>query len=248
MPLVVLSVIIQIAFIIHILKTGRNTTWIWVVMMLPAAGAAAYFFMELLPELSKTRGGINAQKSLKKIINPNKDFKNATNNFTVIDTVENSSKLAAEYLNKDMFAEAKELYKKCLTGIHEDDPDFMYGLAQSDYGLENHAEAKQTLDTLIKENPTYKNVDAHLLYAKCLVKLNETEAALKELAALDTYYPGPEGTYRYALLLRTLGKEGQAEELLERILQDAKLSDKHYRARYKSWISKTKQALKNKPQ
>ena len=244
MPLIVLSVIVQIAFIIHILKTGRNTTWIWVVMMLPAAGAAAYFFMEILPELSQSRTGVKAQKGLGKIINPNKDFNNATNNYTVVDTVENSTKLAAEYLNKGEFEQAKVLYEKCLVGIHEDDPDLMYGLAQAEYGLINYSQAKQVLDDLIKDNPTYKNVDAHLLYARCLVKLNETDAALKELSALDEYYPGPEATYRYAMLLQTTGKHAQAEQLLEKILQNAKLSDKHYRARYKPWISKAKQALK----
>ena len=244
MPLFVLSAIVQIAFIIHIIKTGRNTTWIWVVMMLPMLGAAAYFFMEIFPELSKSRTGVKATKGLGKIINPNKDFKNATNNFSVVDTVENSSKLATEYLTKDMFAEAKELYEKCLTGIHEDDPDLMYGLAQSEYGLANYAKTKEVLDNLIRDNPTYKNVDAHLLYARCLVKLEETDAALKEFSALDEYYPGPEATYRYAMLLQTLDKNDQAEGLLEKILQDAKLSDKHYRSRYKPWINKAKQELK----
>jgi len=244
MPLVVLSVIVQIAFIIHILKTGRNTTWIWVVMMLPAAGAAAYFFMEILPDLRQSRSGVKAQRGLGKIMNPNKGLKEATNNFTVVDTVENSSKLAAEYLNKGEFAEAKALYEKCLTGIHEDDPDLMYGLAQAEYGLENYSRTRQVLDDLIRNNPTYKNVDAHLLYARCLVKLNETDAALKEFSALDEYYPGPEATYRYAMLLQTLGKQDQVEQLLEKILQNAKLSDKHYRARYKSWINKAKMELK----
>ena len=244
MPLFVLSAIVQIAFIIHIIKTGRNTMWIWVVMMLPMLGAAAYFFMEIFPELSKSRTGVKATKGLGKIINPDKDFKDATNNFTVVDTVENSSKLAAEYLTKDMFEEAKELYEKCLTGVHEDDPDLMYGLAQSEYGLENYARTKEVLDNLIRDNPTYKNVDAHLLYARCLVKLEETDAALKEFSALDEYFPGPEATYRYAMLLQTLDKDEQAEALLEKILQDAKLSDKHYRSRYKLWINKAKQELK----
>lgn len=213
--------------------------------MLPGIGAAAYFFMEIFPDLSRSRGGVKVQKGLGKIINPNKNFKNATNNFTVVDTVENSSKLAAEYLNKGEFAEAKTLYEKCLVGIHEDDPDLMYGLAQAEYGLESYSQAKQVLDKLIKNNPTYKNVDAHLLYAKCLVKLNETDAALKEYVALDEYYPGPEATYRYAMLLQTLGEDDQAKPLLEKIMQNAKLSDKHYRARYKPWINKAKQSLKN---
>ncbi|OIO72489.1 MAG: hypothetical protein CO186_03685 [Zetaproteobacteria bacterium CG_4_9_14_3_um_filter_49_83] len=52
MPLIVLSVLLQVAFIVHIAKTGRSTYWIWIVLMLPLAGSIAYFIVELLPELT----------------------------------------------------------------------------------------------------------------------------------------------------------------------------------------------------
>ncbi|PWQ97977.1 tetratricopeptide repeat protein [Leucothrix pacifica] len=243
MPFFILSVIVQIAFVIHIMKTGRNTTWIWVVMMLPGAGAAAYFFIEILPDLLGTRTGWKARKAVNDLISPNRDLKRASNDFEMADTVENSSRLAAEHLAKEQFQEAKALYDKCLSGIHEDDPHLMYGRAQAEYGLEEYEQVRHTLDTLIKLNPDFKNVDAHLLYAKNLVKLNEIDLALKEFEVLDETFPGPEATYRYAKILEGLDRDDEAEALFEKILKNAKLSDKHYRSRYKAWIKLAKEAL-----
>ena len=37
MPLFILSILLQIALVVHIVRTGRNTTWIWIVVMLPLA-------------------------------------------------------------------------------------------------------------------------------------------------------------------------------------------------------------------
>ena len=242
MPFFALSIIVQIAFVIHILKTGRNTTWIWVVMMLPAAGAAAYFFIEILPDLLGTRTGWKAKKAVNDLISPNRDLNRANNDFEMADTVGTSSRLAAEYLVKEQYQEAKELYNKCLSGLYEDDPNFLYGRAQAEYGLEEYSAVKQTLDDLIRLNPSFKNVDAHLLYAKNLVKLASTQEALKEFEVLDETYPGPEASYRYAMILKDLDRESEAQALFEKILKNAQLSDKHYRERYKAWIKLAKEA------
>ncbi|PCK07520.1 MAG: hypothetical protein COA42_13985 [Alteromonadaceae bacterium] len=32
MPLFILSLLFQVGFVIHIIKTGRSTTWIWIVI------------------------------------------------------------------------------------------------------------------------------------------------------------------------------------------------------------------------
>jgi len=45
--------ILQICFVIHVLKTGRETFWIGIIMMLPGIGCAAYFFTRILPGLNE---------------------------------------------------------------------------------------------------------------------------------------------------------------------------------------------------
>ena len=214
-------------------------------MMLPAAGAAAYFFIEILPGLMGTRTGWQAKKAVNDLISPNRDLKRASNDFAMAETVENSSRLAAEHLAKEQYQEAKTLYGKCLSGIHEDDPHLLFGRAQAEYGLKEYSQVKQTLDDLIRLNPSFKNVDAHLLYAKTLLNLGETDLALKEFEVLDETFPGPEGSYRYAMILKEQGQPDKAKALFEKILKNAQLSDKHYRSRYKAWIKLTKEALQS---
>jgi len=46
----ILSLLIQAGLIVHVIKTGRSSLWIWH-RLLPPAGPIAYVVVELLPEL-----------------------------------------------------------------------------------------------------------------------------------------------------------------------------------------------------
>ncbi|WP_020408697.1 tetratricopeptide repeat protein [Hahella ganghwensis] len=236
MPFLILSILIQVALVVHIFKTGRNTTWIWVVVMLPMVGSIAYFIVEVLPDLGNSRSGKKARRAVSGAVNPNREIKQAAMDYSIADTRENSAALAEEMLKKGMFAEAQALFKKCLKGLYEHDPTFMFGLARAEFGLQNHAETKAILDRLIEHNPDYKNADAHLLYARTLEQTGDIEAALHEFSVLDTYFPGPEASYRYALLLRKSGETAKAQELLVKIITQANRASRHYNDLYKTWI------------
>lgn len=236
MPVFIISLIIQIALVVHIIKTGRNTIWIWVVILLPLAGTIAYLIVEVLPELTGSRTARRVGKNIGNAINPNKDIKQAAQNLYVSDTVENSLKLAEQCLEKNMFEDAKQLYEKSLTGIHAQDPDIMHGLAKAEFALGNFDRVKQLLDDLIANNPDYKNADAHLLYARSAEELNDTDLALQEYKVLDEYYPGPEASCRYAMLLKSTGDLQQANTIFEKIITLSRLSGKHYNTLHKEWI------------
>jgi hypothetical protein len=47
------------------------------------------------------------------------------------------------------FAEAIEHYEKALTGLYEDDPDLLLGLAQAQFANADYEKSKQTLEGLI---------------------------------------------------------------------------------------------------
>ena len=77
MPFFILSLVLEVALIIHIVKTGRNTTWIWIVLMLPLAGSIAYLIIEVLPGLTGSKTGRKAAKKISTTVNPNRDLKKA---------------------------------------------------------------------------------------------------------------------------------------------------------------------------
>lgn len=239
----IISILIQILIVIHIIKTGRSTTWIWVVVMLPLAGSVAYLVLEILPDLMGTRTGRRAMQNISKTINPNKDLNRASMDLERADTVENNMRLADEFLTRDQFIEAKELYAKCLRGVHETDPAIMAGLAKAEFGLGDFAAAKNTLDRLIETNPEYKNEDCHLLYARSLEILNDIPGAEHEYQVLVKYYSGPEAKFRYALLCKRLDKIMEAQKLLEDIISTFRTSGKHYGYLHKDWLAKARNEL-----
>jgi hypothetical protein len=236
MPLIVLSVLVQAALVIHIIKTGRNTTWIWVVVILPGAGSIAYLLLEVLPDLMNTKSGRSAGRKIQTVVNPNKDINAAAKNFAVSDSVENSMKLAEECFKKGLYSDAKELYAKSLRGVHADNPDLLYGLAKTDYELGNFSETRDTLDKLIELNPEYKNQEAHLLYARTLEALGEVAAALHEYETLHGYFSGPKASYHFGKFLQGQNQPDKAREIFNHILHIAKNSPSHYRSTHKEII------------
>ncbi len=244
MPFFILSLLIQVALVIHVVKTGKNTTWIWIVVMLPLAGSIAYFVLEILPELTSSRAGRSTGRKVRSAINPNSDINAAAREYAQSDTVANSVRLAEECCNKAMFLQAKELYLKCLTGIHASDPALMFGLAKSDFGLNNFSETKATLDKLIQLNPEYKNQEAHLLYARALEMLTDVTAARHEYETLQAYYSGPDACYFYGVFLISQGQLEQGREVLQGVLEKADHAGKHYQSLHKEILKKVKASLK----
>lgn len=236
MPFFIISILLQVALVVHIVKSGRNTMWIWIVVMLPMAGSIAYLLLEVLPELMAGRAGRSVKRNIEGLVNPNKGINAAARELSISQTVENSMKLAEECMSKGMYEEARKLYKKSLKGVHDSDPVIMYGLARAEFGLRNYYQAKQQLDELIIRNPGYKNPEAHLLYARTAEALNDMELAFQEYEALDGYYPGPEATLRYALLLKKNGSHERASSLLEKIIHLSEVSGRHYNSLHKQWI------------
>lgn len=128
------------------------------------------------------------------------------------------------------------MYQGCLKGVHADDPELLHGLARAEFELNEFAEARSTLDKLANSNPNFKNANARLLLARALEELDETELALREYEALEGNFPGPESTYRHAMLLKKEGAMTDADILINGIVRDAKISSKHYNSTYRVWI------------
>src|SRR5471032_2198158 len=55
MPIYILVLLLEIACIVHIMRTGRERFWIYIVLFLPMAGMLAYLAAEVLPDLLGSR-------------------------------------------------------------------------------------------------------------------------------------------------------------------------------------------------
>jgi hypothetical protein len=243
MPFFILGLLIDVLLVIHVLKTGRNTIWIWVVVMLPMAGPIAYLIIEVLPEFSRSRTARRAMSSAKKAIDPTRDLRHAHLRLRITDSIDSRRRVADELCNAGNYAEAVDYYRQALVGLYEHDPHLLLGMARAQFELDDPTHARETLDRLIKENPNFKSSDGHLLYARALEAEGNISKASDEFATLAKYYPGAEARYRYAALLRKTGDTQAARDVLTQLLNDAEVATKHYRKAQSEWLSLAKRDL-----
>ena len=236
MPLIGLSLIIQIAFAIHVVKTGREIYWVYIIMFLPGIGAGLYFFTQVLPDLGQSRTINTAKNSLIKAIDPQRELRKRKQQLALANTLDNKLKLAEECFDANMITDAIELFQVCLKGVGEGDPNIMVKLANAYFANQDYEMAMQTLDETIKLNPNYNSPDGHLLYARSLEKLQRFDQALEEYSALSETYPGEEGRVRFGLLLLKLEQPNKAIEVFNQTITRSKLAPKFYQKKEKHWI------------
>lgn len=236
MPFLVLSILVQLAMIVHVMKTGRNTTWVFVLILAPVIGGLAYFIVELLPEILSSRGARKARRSVADAVDPNRELRRAAQQHAIADTVQNAIGLANQHLGREQYAEAAELFSKCLRGLHADDPHILFGLAKAQFGLRDYGSVIQTLDRLKAANPKAPVAESHLLYARAQEESGAMEAAETEYESLAKYYPGPEARCRLALLLKARGEVKGAQALFQAVLAESRVAGRHYNQVHKEWI------------
>lgn len=241
MPFFLISVLLQVLTIIHIIRSGRDRIWIFIVALLPMVGMLAYALAELVPEIMGGRAARNMRQGTLKRLDPQRDLRARLLALEGADTVENRRLAAEEYLKLDAPEEALALYRRCLAGVHADDSALLLGAARAAQAAGYPAEVLDHLDHLRATNPSFQSAEAHLLYAKALEALQRDEDAAREYAALVTYATGEEARCRYGLLLQRQGDQAGADALFAEILRRAKHGNGHYRSREARWIELAQQ-------
>ena len=226
MPLLIVTWIAQLLLIVHALRNGRPYYWIFILLMAPGIGAVAYVLVEILPDLQGSFAARRAMRNVKRTLDPGADA---------------ARQLAAELMENGRYAEAIEHYRSALTGLYEDDPDLMLGLATAQFGNGDAAGCRETLDQLKERNPDYRSAEGHLLYAKALEAADDLDGALEEYEALAGYYPGAEARVRYAQLLERMDKPELARQEYANLLAAAELAPKHFRKAQKKWLAQAKE-------
>ena len=243
MPLIILTIIVQIVLIAHVFRTGRPMYWALIILIAPGIGSIAYFLVELLPGLRGSHRARRALRGVRKTLDPEGDLRQRRKQLKLSGSVDASRHVAAELVESGRYAEAIEHYSDALTGLYEHDPDLLLGLATAQFGNGEPENAKATLERLIEHNPEFKSPDGHLLYARAAEACGDDELAKSEYAAVAAYYAGAEARLRYGLFLEKTGENELALEQFEDIVSAAELAPRHYRRAQKCWIREAKDGI-----
>jgi hypothetical protein len=236
MAFLILSIAIQAGLVIHVIKTGRNFIWIWVIVLLPYAGPLAYIAVEILPELFRSRTAQRTARGFRKAMDPEADLRRYEGEARLTGNVASRQRYAEELSKHGRHDEAIAQYREALTGLYQHDANLMLGLAQAQFAKGDATAARTTLDELIRLNPDFRSPQGHLLYARALEAEGNYQKALEEYAVLAPSYPGAEAAVRYAQLLKSQGRREDAQKVARDLLEQARIAPQHYRKAQKSWL------------
>jgi len=235
--------LIQLALIIHVLKTGRNRYWILVILFLPLIGGIAYLVIEILPEFSGSISGQRAVRNVRKTLNPGSELRHHEAAWEQSPNVDNGRRYAVALLDSGKTAEAEEIVNGALKGLFATEPTLLLIKARIEFEQDRPAEAVETLEILQENNPDFRNAEGHLLYARSLEANGQTDKAVREYSAVSGYFPGVEARYHLAMCLKITGNTQASKDELESILNDAKIAPPHFRKSQKIWLDAVKHEL-----
>lgn len=237
MPFALIAVLLDIATIFHAAQTGRLKPWAFIILGVPFVGSLAYICVELIPDLVGSPEVKRARKRVASKLDPEKLYRELSDQLAVSDTVANRAALAAECVEVARFDEAERHYDHILKLPMGDEPKYALAKAQVQFAAKHYADALATLDDLQKRWPDFQSPEGHLLYARVLAELGHVDEALAEFHAVSDYFPGAEATVRYGLLLKTVGRTAEARVVLNELLIKMKRAPRYLRNAQAEWLA-----------
>jgi hypothetical protein len=233
-----LHFIVAIFFASHVLRTGQDRYWLWILLGFPGIGSLVYAITVWLPMLRNTREGHQLVRGARRLLDPQRELREAQEALDVAATADNRLRLAEALLEAGRPDEAVRQYQAVLTGVHAGDPHVRVRLAHAMLDADQAAAARAELEALIAATPDFKSPEGHLVYARALAALDERTKAREEFEVLVGYFAGLEARARYAEALLAWNDGARLRELLAESERIVKRMPGATRAINREWIDR----------
>lgn len=231
---------VQIACIVHVVRTGRSMMWIVLILFAPGIGAAVYFVFEIWPDLRAGRGG---GLELKIPETSGRVIKRLQEELEFSNTVKKRVELAQALAAAKRFDEATETLAVSLRGVFKDDPVLTLELAEVHFQAGRPAEALTALELLDRIKSKDARQRRWLLAARSLQALGRNDEARERFETALEQASGEEPRCRLAQFLVAQGEADAARTLFEELLKNAKQGGGVFRRHNREWISAAKDGL-----
>lgn len=243
LPLLGLSLLIAIALCVHVVRTGQQMYWLWIILAFQPVGGLVYFVAIIAPTWF---GGRTAQKmgqAARKALDPQREYREAARAVDDAPTVANRVRLAVAATELGKHAEAERLYDESLTGMYADDPQLLLGRANALIELNRPNDALPLLEKLGETPNAGRTPHTMLALGRVYHALGREEQAETALSWAADHYPGFEGIARYTVFLARQGRKDEARAKLAEIDKRLSKTHSHFRKEAKGWRDLAAQAV-----
>jgi hypothetical protein len=243
-PLFILLLIFSIVLCVHVVRTGQQMYWLWIILAFQGIGGLIYVIAVIIPSWTGGKTARRIGAAARETLDPERAYRNAKAAYDDTPTVANAMRLAAAASAHGRHAEAEALYAAAAQGVHAEDSAILLGHANALIELGRYAEALPPLQKVAElADKGLRTPQAALAEGRAyegLGRLSEAQEAYEYAAGR---LPGMEALARYAAFLAHVGRKAEAAEQLAEIDRRIRRADPYFRKEARAWRDLAAQAV-----
>ena len=209
-----LHILFAVLCAVHAVKSGQPLYWLFILFMFPLLGSIVYLFAVYLPSSRLERGAKKTVSAVAKVLDPNREVREARAAYDEAATAQNQMRLAAALLETGDAEAAAQLYEGALKGPFASDLEIRYGAARAFVECGRFAEALGHLEAIRKTKKEFRLEGVSLLTGRALAGLGRDAEARAELESAVATFGTFEARAEFAMYLLGRGQRSEAEPLL----------------------------------
>lgn len=223
------SILLRIVAIVHFIRRRPNFFWIWVILF-SWVGALVYIVVEVIPDAGLLRASFEVFprrrriQELERIILDNP-------------SAGNYEELADLYLEEGKYARARECFDKAIS-TRTDSPDPFYRRGIAEIYMGDFTAAVPDLERVVAQDAKYDFHRAAGLLAHAYANTGQPEKAAELFQEVVKISTASETYYNYATFLLSQGRNQEARQWAQRILDKKPTMPGYLRRRERPWFWK----------
>ena len=212
-----LHILVALFFAVHVVRTGRELYWLFILFVFPMLGSVVYFFDVFLPQSRLERSLGKAGAMVRDKLDAGRGLREAQAAFDLTPTAHNQTRLASAMLDAGMYAKAVDQYEACLRGPFAADPEIRLAAAQARLANRQSTEAVAALRALRASHPTFREEQVGLALARACAAADMHAEAGIEFGAVVERFASIEARTEYALWALSRREQALADAQLREI-------------------------------
>jgi hypothetical protein len=228
--------LLQAAAVIHFIRRRPDTYWIWVILFLGPIGALVYLFAEALPDLGLLRGSMKMFPRRKRI----RQLEGLVHDNP---SAGNYEELGDLYMEDGKIAQARTAFDRAIAA-RSDTLDAFYRRGACALQLGEAAAAIPDLEKVVAKEPGYDFYRAGGLLAHAYAKTGEKDRAETLFRQVTARSVASETYLNFAELLASEGKNAEAREWAQKVLDKKPNMPGYLKRRERPWFRSANKLLK----
>ena len=228
--------LLQAVAIVHFIRRRPETYWIWVMLFLGPIGALVYIFAEALPDLGLLRGSMKMfprRKRIRQLEGLVRDNPSAGN----------YEELGDLYMEDGKIAQARAAFDRAIAA-RSDTIDAFYRRGACALQMGDAAAAVPDLERVVEKEPGYDFYRAGGLLAHAYAQTGQKERAEALFRQVTARSVASETYLNFADLLASEGKNAEAREWAQKVLDKKPNMPGYLKRRERPWFRSANKLLK----